>query len=243
VRHGKAVLLRRRVSSLFAAALWVRKGRRARLIGSVEIRDVALGQPLQKDSGMHNTILATKVGMTQVYAEDGSISPVTVLEVGPCTVDLVRTTENDKYDAVKMSLNRGGKIVASRESRIEPGESYESGQPLDAPFIEVGGKVDVIGTSKGRGFAGVMKRHNFHGQRASHGVKKVHRHAGSTGMSADPARVIKGTRMSGHYGNSQVTVRNLKVVQFDADSGVLAVKGAVPGPNGGLIVVRSPVEP
>jgi large subunit ribosomal protein L3 len=192
---------------------------------------------------MHNTILATKVGMTQVYAEDGSISPVTVLEVGPCTVDLVRTVENDKYSAVKMSLTRAGKVVASRESRIGLDDAYESGQSLDAPFIEVGGKVDVIGTSKGRGFAGVMKRHNFHGQRASHGVKKVHRHAGSTGMSADPARVIKGTRMSGQYGNSRVTVRNLKVVQFDSETGVLAVRGAVPGPNGGLIVVRSPVEP
>ncbi|MDA0586979.1 MAG: 50S ribosomal protein L3 [Planctomycetota bacterium] len=192
---------------------------------------------------MHNTILATKIGMTQVYVEDGSISPVTVLEVGPCTVDLIRTIETDKYDAVKMSLTRGGKVVASRESRIEPNDSYESGQTLDAPFIEIGGKVDVIGTSKGRGFAGVMKRHNFHGQRASHGVKKTHRQAGSTGMSADPGRVIKGTRMSGRYGNSQVTVRNLKVIQFDADSGVLAVRGAVPGPNGGLVVVRSAVEP
>lgn len=192
---------------------------------------------------MHNIILATKVGMTQVYAEDGSINPVTVLEVGPCTVDLVRTAERDEYDSVKMSLTRGGKVVASRESRIAEGDSYEPGQALDAPFIEVGGKVDVIGTSKGRGFSGVMKRHNFAGQRASHGVKKVHRHPGSTGMSADPARVIKGTRMSGQYGNSRVTVRNLKVVQYDAESGALAVKGAVPGPNGGLIVVRSPVEP
>lgn len=198
---------------------------------------------LSKGLGMHNIILATKVGMTQVYAEDGSISPVTVLEVGPCTVDLVRTAGQDQYDAVRMSLARGGKVVASRESRIESGDSYESGQQLEAPFIEVGGKVDVIGTSKGRGFAGVMKRHNFHGQRASHGVKKVHRHPGSTGMSADPARVIKGTRMSGRYGNSRVTVRNLKVVRYDSESGVLAVKGAVPGPNGGLIVVRSAVEP
>lgn len=192
---------------------------------------------------MHNIILATKVGMTQVYAEDGSINPVTVLEVGPCTVDLVRTAERDNYEAVKMSLTRNGKTIASRESRVESTDGYESGQSLDAPFIEVGGKVDVIGTSKGRGFAGVMKRHNFAGQRASHGVKKVHRHAGSTGMSADPARVIKGTRMSGQYGNSRITVRNLKVVQYDADTGVLAVRGAVPGPNGGLIVVRSPVEP
>jgi len=192
---------------------------------------------------MHNIILATKVGMTQVYAEDGTLDSVTVLDVGPCTVDLVRTVEKDKYAAVRMSLTRGGKVVASREAKVEADDSFEVGQSLDAPFIEVGGKVDVIGTSKGRGFSGVMKRHNFSGQRASHGVKKVHRHAGSTGMSADPARVIRGTRMSGQYGNSRVTVRNLKVVQYDAQSRALAVKGAVPGPNGGLVVVRSPVEP
>lgn len=193
---------------------------------------------------MHTRILATKVGMTQVYDEDGRIQPVTVLEVGPCQVELVRTVDNDGYDAVQMSLSRNGKTIARRESHIDVAQrAYEPGQDLDAPFIEVGGKVDVIGTSKGRGFAGVMKRHNFHGQRASHGVKKVHRHAGSTGMSADPARVIKGTRMSGHYGNARITVQNLKVVKYDPETRVLALKGAVPGPNGGLIVVREAVEP
>jgi large subunit ribosomal protein L3 len=193
---------------------------------------------------MHNTILATKVGMTQVYDDDGNIHPVTVLEVGPCTVELIRTADCDEYDAVQMSLSRQGKVVARRESRVEAGaREYTLGEQLDAPFIVVGGKVDVVGTSKGRGYSGVMKRHNFHGQRATHGVKKVHRHAGSTGMSADPARVIKGTRMAGQYGNAKATVRNLKVVQYDADSGVLAVRGAVPGPNGGLVVVRDPVEP
>ena len=193
---------------------------------------------------MHTRILATKVGMTQIYDADGDIQPVTVLEVGPCRVELVRTADRDGYDAVQMSLSRNGKPVAHRESRIDvSARNYESGEQLDAPFIEVGGKVDVIGTSKGRGFAGVMKRHNFHGQRASHGVKKVHRHAGSTGMSADPARVIRGKRMAGRYGHAQITVHNLKVVQFDPETRVLALKGAVPGPNGGLIVVREAVEP
>lgn len=193
---------------------------------------------------MHSRILATKVGMTQVYDDNGKIHPVTVLELGPCKVELVRTTDRDGYDAVQMSLTRKGKVVARRESRIDPSaRQYEPGESLDAPFIEIGGKVDVIGTSKGCGTAGVMKRHNFHGQRASHGVKKVHRHAGGTGMSADPARVIKGTKMSGQYGNARTTVQNLKVVQFDADKGVLALRGAVPGPNGGLIVVREAVEP
>jgi large subunit ribosomal protein L3 len=192
---------------------------------------------------MHNTILATKVGMTQVYDDDGNIHPVTVLEVGPCTVELVRTADRDSYQAVQMSLSRQGKVVARRESRTNGDREYSVGEQLDAPFIGVGGKVDVIGTSKGRGFSGVMKRHNFQGQRATHGVKKVHRHAGSTGMSADPSRVIKGTRMAGQYGNAKATVRNLKVVQYDSESGVLAVRGAVPGPNGGLVVVRDPVEP
>ncbi len=193
---------------------------------------------------MHNLVLATKVGMTQVFDEDGVVQPVTVLQVGPCSVELVRTLERDGYDAVQMSLARGGKVVGRKESRIVPAEKdYVPGDAVDAHFVAAGGKVDVIGVSKGRGTAGVMKRHNFAGQRASHGVKKVHRHPGSTGMSADPARVIKGTKMSGRYGNSQITVRNLKVVKFDCDSGALAVKGAVPGPNGGLVVVRKPVEP
>ncbi|MDA0808954.1 MAG: 50S ribosomal protein L3 [Planctomycetota bacterium] len=192
---------------------------------------------------MHTAILATKVGMTQVYDDNGNVQPVTVLEVGPCRVELLRTQERDGYDALQMSLERKGKTVARRESRIEPeARQYEIGEQLDAPFIEIGGKVDIIGTSKGRGFAGVMKRHNFAGQRASHGVKKCHRHPGSTGMSADPARVIKGTKMAGRYGGVKSTVRNLCVVRYDADRGILAVKGAVPGPNGGLVTVRQQTE-
>ena len=192
---------------------------------------------------MHTAILATKVGMTQVYDDDGNVQPVTVLEVGPCKVELLRTQEREGYSALQMSRERQGKTVARRESRIEPeARQYEVGEQLDAPFIEVGGKIDIIGTSKGRGFSGVMKRHNFAGQRASHGVKKCHRHAGSTGMSADPARVIKGTKMAGQVGGTQSTVRNLRVVRYDAERGVLAVRGAVPGPNGGLVTVRSPIE-
>lgn len=193
---------------------------------------------------MHNTILATKVGMTRVYDDVGNLQSVTVLEVGPCTVELIRTTVRDKYDAVQMSLSRQGKVVARRESRIESGaREYAVGEQLDAPFIAVGGKIDVIGTSKGRGFAGAMKRHNFAGQRATHGVKKCHRHPGSTGMSSDQSKVIKGMKMAGHYGDARTTIRNLKVIQYNADNGVLVVKGAVPGPNGALVVVRDAVEP
>ena len=192
---------------------------------------------------MTNSLLATKVGMTQVYDAAGVSRAVTVLSLGPCTAGLVRTAATDGYSAVQVQLVRDGKVVAVRESRLSEGAaSVETGQSLGAGFVEVGGKVDVIGTSKGRGTAGVMKRHNFAGQRASHGVKKVHRHGGSTGMSADPARVIKGTKMSGRYGASRATVRNLRVLEFSPDDGLLAVSGAVPGPNGGVVEVRRPVE-
>lgn len=115
---------------------------------------------------------------------------------------------------------------------------YEVGQQVGVDVFSEVASVDVVGTSKGRGFAGVMKRHNFSGQRASHGVKKCHRHAGGTGMSASPARVFKGKRMAGQYGNAQTTVRNLKVVSVDADNNLLLVRGAIPGPNGGFVVVR-----
>ncbi len=126
-----------------------------------------------------------------------------------------------------------------REFRTD-GESHglEVGQELKANHFENGVRVDIIGTSKGRGTAGVMKRHNFSGQRASHGVKRVHRHGGSIGMSADPSRVLKGTRMPGRYGNSQVTIRNLTIVRVDEENNMLLVKGAIPGPNGGYVLIR-----
>ncbi len=117
-------------------------------------------------------------------------------------------------------------------------EGYEVGQEITVSALEGVDSVDVVGTSKGRGFAGVMKRHNFHGQRASHGVKKVHRHAGGTGCSANPSRTIKGRRMSGHYGNARTTTRNLKVVKLDTENNVILINGAVPGPNGGMVVIR-----
>jgi large subunit ribosomal protein L3 len=192
---------------------------------------------------MTNSLLATKVGMTQVYDAAGVSRAATVLSVGPCRAGLVRSAALDGYSAVQVQLVRNDKVLATRESRLDADSvGLESGQFLAADFIEVGGKVDVIGTSKGRGTAGVMKRHNFAGQRASHGVKKVHRHPGSTGMSADPARVIKGTKMAGRYGAVRATVRNLVVLEYTAEDGLLAVSGAVPGPNGGLVEVRRPVE-
>jgi large subunit ribosomal protein L3 len=227
--------------------------------------------------------------MTQVYGDDGAIVPVTVLEVGPCTILQVKTVECDGYEAVQIgfddklsrsdrerSADQRNRARASRAERgrvvqlaskrqkaremagvattprpdCEPkrfvrefrtdGEDHgcEVGQVLSADVFAEVSHVDVIGTSKGRGTAGVMKRHNFAGQRASHGVKKVHRRAGSIGMSADPARVLKGTRMPGRYGNARSTVRHLKVVRVDAENHMLLVKGAVPGPEGGYVLVR-----
>lgn len=234
-------------------------------------------------------LLGRKVGMTQVYGEDGNIVPVTVLEAGPCTVLQVKTAERDGYDAVQVGFddklsrkdrerpadqrNRArasraerGRVVqlssrrqeARKAAGVEPtpkpdcepkrfirefrcdGEEHgcEVGQVLTAEVFADVSHVDVVGTSKGRGTAGVMKRHNFHGQRASHGVKKVHRRVGSIGMSADPARVMKGTRMAGRYGNARSTIRHLKVVRVDPENNMVLVKGAVPGPNGGYVLIR-----
>lgn len=221
-------------------------------------------------------LLGKKIGMTQVYNDEGVIVPVTVIEAGPCTVTQVRCADRDGYSAVQLGFGSKPRRLASRAERghmadiggrrqkeraaagvelvekpgCEPqqfvrefrtdGEAagLSVGDVLGADLVADWRFVDVIGTSKGRGFAGVMKRHNFHGQRASHGVKRVHRHGGSIGQSADPARVIKGTRMPGRYGGVRVTVRNLKVVRADADNNVLLVEGAIPGPNGGFVVVR-----
>ena len=221
-------------------------------------------------------LLGRKIGMTQVYNDEGVIVPVTVIEAGPCVVTQVRTVSRDGYDAVQLGFGDKPRRLASRSERghvadisgrrqkqraaagveavpkpdCEPQEfvrevrceddshGLEVGQVLSADAVADWRFVDVIGTSKGRGHAGVMKRHNFSGQRATHGVKRVHRHPGSIGQSADPARVIKGTRMAGRYGGDRVTVRNLKLVRADAENNLILVEGAIPGPNGGSVVVR-----
>ena len=223
---------------------------------------------------MGKGILGRKVGMTQIYDEQGNIVPVTVIQAGPCHVLQLRTVESDGYEAVQLGFEdkprrlanraergRVGNLASKRSKKLaaagvevpakadcEPKrfvrelrgstDGYEVGQQVGVDSLAEVKVVDVIGTSKGRGYAGVMKRHNFAGQRATHGVKKVHRHAGGTGCSASPSRVFKGRRMSGRYGGAQITTRNLKVVQVDADNNLLVVKGAIPGPNGGLVVVR-----
>lgn len=217
-------------------------------------------------------LLGRKIGMTQVYDDSGVMVPVTVLELGPCTV---LSVESGLYEAVQLGFGDRDRRRVSRADRgqvadiggarskrraaagvevvrpnCEPkkfvrefrvdGEGVELavGDELRVSHFAEVAKVDVIATSKGRGFAGVMKRHNFAGQRASHGVKRVHRHGGSIGQSADPARVLRGTKMPGRYGGTQITVRNLTVVRIDEDQNLMLVGGAVPGPNGGSVVVR-----
>ncbi|APZ96230.1 50S ribosomal protein L3 [Fuerstiella marisgermanici] len=221
-------------------------------------------------------LLGKKIGMTQVYNDEGVVVPVTVIEAGPCVVTQVRTVDRDGYDAVQLGFGDRPRRLASRAARghvaaisgrrqkvraatgvesavkaeCEPkvfvrefrcedaDHGLEVGQSLAADAVADWKFIDVIGTSKGRGHAGVMKRHNFKGQRATHGVKRVHRHGGSIGQSADPARVMKGTRMAGRYGGVRITVRNLKVVRADAENNMLLVEGAVPGANGGFVVLR-----
>jgi large subunit ribosomal protein L3 len=202
-------------------------------------------------------LLGRKVGMTQIYHEDGTAVPVTVLECGPCTVLQVRTPERDGYAAVQLGFldkkrkratqaERGHarKVDAEpkrfvREIRqAEPVEGLDAGQTLNVSVFDGIAAVDITGTSKGRGFSGVMKRHGFGGLRASHGVKRMHRHPGSSGPSADPSRTRKGIRKPGHFGHERVTVRNLHVERIDAENNLLVVRGAVPGPNGGFLMVR-----
>ncbi|ADV62659.1 LSU ribosomal protein L3P [Isosphaera pallida ATCC 43644] len=202
-------------------------------------------------------LLGRKVGMTQIYREDGQAVPVTVLECGPCTVLQVKTPETDGYCAVQLGyLDRKRKTATAaargharkagnaepkryiREIRQDEPPTLKLGDQLTVSVFEAIKRVDVTGVSKGRGFAGVVKRHGFRGLRATHGVKRMHRHPGSSGPSADPSRTRKGIRKPGHFGHAKVTALNLEVVKVDPDANLLVVKGAVPGPNGGFVTVR-----
>ena len=204
-------------------------------------------------------ILGTKLGMTQVF-DDTHAVPVTVILAGPCVVAQIKTVERDGYDAVQLAYGdvRENKVTKPMkghydansaeprrhlvELRTPDASSYEAGQELRADVFEAGDVVDVVGVSKGKGFSGVMKRHGFAGLKASHGTHRVHRAPGAIGACATPSRVFKGMRMAGHQGNSRVTVLNLTVVQADPERNLLLVKGAVPGPEGGLVMVRSAVK-
>jgi large subunit ribosomal protein L3 len=202
-------------------------------------------------------ILGTKLGMTQVFDEQNRIVPVTVVKAGPNVVTQVRTQDKDGYTAVQLAFGavdprrvnkpRTGHFdkagVTPRrflaELRTTDAETYEVGQEITAEVFAAGVEVDVTGTSKGKGYAGVMKRHGFKGQGASHGAQAVHRRPGSIGGCATPGRVFKGVRMAGRMGSDRVTTQNLTVHAVRADDGLLLIKGAVPGPKGGVLFVRS----
>ncbi|WP_026360390.1 50S ribosomal protein L3 [Amycolatopsis nigrescens] len=205
-------------------------------------------------------ILGTKLGMTQVFDENNRIVPVTVVQAGPNVVTQVRTQETDGYKAVQLAFGsvdprrvnkpRTGHFdkagVTPRrylaELRTTDAETYEIGQEITAEVFDAGAVVDVTGTSKGKGYAGVMKRHGFKGQGASHGAQAVHRKPGSIGGCATPGRVFKGVRMAGRMGNERVTTQGLTVHAVRADDGLLLIKGAVPGPRGSVVFVRNAVK-
>ena len=202
-------------------------------------------------------ILGTKLGMTQVWDENNKVVPVTVVQAGPCVVTQVRTPGTDGYSAVQIAYGaidprKVTKPLAGHfakagvtprrhvvEIRTEDASEYVLGQELGADVFEVGQVIDVVGTTKGKGFAGVMKRHGFSGLRASHGVERKHRSPGSIGGCATPGRVFRGMKMAGRMGGDRQTTQNLRVQGVDAGQGLILIKGAVPGPKGGLVFVRS----
>jgi large subunit ribosomal protein L3 len=204
-------------------------------------------------------ILAKKVGMTQIF-EDGKFVPVTVVEAGPNFVLQKKTEENDGYTSVQLGFdekkeknttkplmgifNKAGvkPMRFVRELKVDSVEGYELGQEIKVDTLGDVEFVDITGTSKGKGTSGVMKRHNFSGNRATHGVSRNHRLGGSIGMSAYPSKVMKGKKMAGQYGNATVTVQNLKVVKVDVENNLLLIKGAVPGPKNGYIVVKPAIK-
>jgi len=208
---------------------------------------------------MKKAILATKVGMTQIFNDDGVLTPVTVLQAGPCVVTQVKTVENDGYSAVQVGfVDKREKLVAKpqkgafdkagisykryvRELKLDDAESYEVKQEIKADVFAAGDKVDATAISKGKGFQGAIKRHGQSRGPMAHG-SKYHRHAGSNGACSDPSKVFKGKKMAGHMGAKQITVQNLEVVRVDAENNLILVKGAVPGPKKALVTVKSTVK-
>lgn len=208
---------------------------------------------------MEKGIIGRKIGMTQIFTENGNVIPVTVLEVGPCAVVQKKTVENDGYDAVQLGFEDiREKLVIKpikghfdkaqvaykrvlREFALDNSADLKVGDILKADVFADGDKVDVTGISKGKGYQGTIKRHGFHTGPMAHG-SGYHRHQGSMGANTDPSRVMKGKGMPGHMGSEQVTIQNLSVVKVDAENNLIAIKGAVPGPNGGLIIVKSAIK-
>ena len=208
---------------------------------------------------MKKGILAIKVGMTQIFNENGELVPVTVLQAGPCAVTQVKTVDNDGYDAVQVGfVDKRNKLVSKpqkghfekagvsykryvREFRFENTAEYKLADEIKADIFAEGDRVDVTAISKGKGFQGAIKRHGQSRGPMAHG-SKYHRHAGSNGSCSDPSRVFKGKRMPGHMGSVQVTVQNLDVVRVDVENNVILVKGAVPGPKKSLVTLKETVK-
>lgn len=209
---------------------------------------------------MQKAILGKKLGMTQVFAEDGTVIPVTVIMAGPVTVTQLKTVENDGYNAVQVGfvdvaekklnkpekghLDKAGVAYKKvlREFKFDDGVEYNIGDEIKADVFAAGDKIDVTGISKGKGYAGVIKRHNFSRLKETHGTGPVHRHPGSMGACSTPSRVMKNTKLPGHMGVEKVTVQNLDVVRVDAEKNLILVKGAVPGPKGGLLTIVNTVK-
>ena len=209
---------------------------------------------------MQKAIIGKKVGMTQIFDENGKVIPVTVIEAGPCTIVQKKTAEKDGYCSVQLGYedlaekkqNKPQKGhfakagVASKkylkEFRLEGTADMNVGDVVLADVFATGDKIDVVGITKGKGYAGVVKRWNHHSQQHSHGVGPVHRSVGSTGANTDPSRVMPGLKMAGHLGCEQVTIQNLEVVKVDAGANMIAIRGAVPGPKGGIVFIKNTVK-
>ena len=182
---------------------------------------------------MQKGLIGKKIGMTQIFDDNGNVIPVTVVEAGPCTVVQKKTVENDGYEAVQVGF---GEVKISRVNKPQAGHFKK------ADVFAVGDRVDVVGTSKGKGTAGAIKRWNFSRLKETHGSGPVARHAGSLGACSDPSRVFKGKKLAGHLGTERVTVQNLDIVKVDAENNLIAVKGAIPGPKGGIVVLADTVK-
>ena len=209
---------------------------------------------------MKKGLIGRKLGMTQVFDENGKVVPVTVVELGPCAVVQKKTVENDGYDAVQLGFDdkkvtRVNKPMKGhfdkagvaykkvlREFRLEDTSALNVGDILKADVFATGEKVDVVGTSKGKGTAGSIKRWNFSRLKETHGTGPVARHAGSLGACSDPSRVFKGKKLAGHLGAERVTIQNLDVVKVDAENNLIAIKGAIPGPKKGIVMVVNSVK-
>lgn len=209
---------------------------------------------------MKKAIIGKKLGMTQIFAENGAVVPVTVIEAGPCQVCQVKTVDNDGYSAVQLGFGEvaerkvtnplKGHFKAAnvsnrkhlKEFRLENAESMKTGDTVAVDTFAVGDTVDITGISKGHGYSGVVKRWGHHKLEMTHGVGPVHREVGSTGANSSPSRVFKNLKMPGQYGNVQVTVLNLEIIKIDTEKNLIAVKGAVPGAKNGIVFIRDSVK-